>query len=180
MYKAGCAATTSKDFVVNENPVVDLGSDRQIELDDTIELSPSGNGVSYLWFDASTDYSKQIIANNLGVGDYDIWVEAFSPENCSAVDSLLLTIEAISGINSKENTFHPFVRPNPFTAGFNLEIGENELVKKISLYDLTGRIYSNNIPAAYPYFQVPDLPAGSYILKVETKEHVYLIRIVKI
>ena len=143
-------------------------------------MLPTGNGVSYLWFDATTGNSKLIIANNLGIGNHYIWVEAFSPEQCSAVDSMLLTIGGASDINSSKNTFHPFVYPNPFSTGFHLEINENEVVEKISLLDLTGRIYSNNVPSAYPYFQVPNLPAGTYILKVETREHIYLIRIVKI
>jgi hypothetical protein len=180
IYRGECAASTSRDFFVSEKPKVDLGSDRQIELDDTIELMPAGNGVSYLWFDATTENSLLIIGNHLGIGNHHIWVEAFSPEQCSTVDTMLLTVEEISGLPSGENIFHPFVYPNPFRAGFTLDIQTNELVEKISLLDLTGRIHSDKIPAAYPYFHFPNLPAGTYILRVETEEHIYLIRMVKI
>jgi len=180
IYRGECVASTTRDFFVVRKPLVDLGSDRQIALDDTIELLPTGNGVSYLWFDASTEESKLIIANNLGLGNHYIWVEAFSAEQCSAIDTMLLSIGETGGKNINENTFSAFVYPNPFSTGFNLEINEHEVVEKISLLDLTGRIRSNNIPASYPYFHVPDLPAGIYLLRVETGEHIYLIRIVKI
>ena len=180
IYRGECEASTSRDFFVVEKPSVDLGSDRQIELDDTIELMPAGNAVSYLWYDASTENSLLIIANDLGIGNHSIWVEAFSPEQCSSVDSMLLSVEGTIGIKSDANALNPFVYPNPFSTGFYLKIHENERVEKISIHDLTGRIHSMHIPASYPYFSVPNLPAGSYFLKVETKEKVYVIRMVKI
>ncbi|TFH24416.1 MAG: T9SS type A sorting domain-containing protein, partial [Bacteroidia bacterium] len=180
IYRGECVASTTRDFFVTQKPLVDLGSDRQIELDDTIELLPTGNGVSYLWFDASTEESKLIIANNLGLGNHNIWVEAFSPEQCSAVDTMLLSIGETTGISINDNISSASVYPNPFRTGFNLEFNKSEIVEKVSLLDLTGRIHSNNIPASYPYFHVPNLPAGIYLLKVETREHIYLIRIVKI
>ena len=180
IYRGGCAASTSRDFFVSEKPRVDLGSDRQIELDDTIELIPTGNGISYLWFNATTGNSLSIIGNNLGIGDHDIWVEAYSPEQCSAFDSLLLTVEEISSIQGAENALKPKVLPNPFSTGFTLKINENEHVEMISLVDLMGRIYLNHLPSSYPYIHVPQVPAGTYILRIETKEHMYFVKIVKL
>jgi len=180
IYRGECSASASKDFFVHEKPLVDLGSDRQIELDDTIELMPAGNGVSYLWFDATTSNSLKIIGNDLGEGIHNIWVEAFSPELCSSVDSMLLTVHRISGILPGENGLDPFVYPNPFKTGFYVELKKNEAVENISIIDMMGRIHLNGIPVAYPYFHVPGLVPGSYILRLETRKHTYIIRMVKI
>ena len=91
-----------------------------------------------------------------------------------------MTVEEASGIQFKAITSHPLIYPNPFSTGFYLEINADERVEKVSIHDLTGRVHLNQIPAAYPYFSVPDLPAGIYFLKVETREKVYVIRMVKI
>ena len=176
----GCSGSDSKTFQVNENPWIDLGSDQQVGLDDTIELEPLGNGTSFLWYNGTTDKSLPIITNELGIGEHDIWVEVSNLENCKALDSILLTISTTIGTNATINSVNPFIYPNPFETGFILKGCEDELVENIILLGSSGQVYMNDIPSTFPYFDVPDLPNGFYILKAQTRTRNLTFEIIKI
>ena len=74
----GCMEYTEKQFDVIEKVFIDLGMDRNLDMEDSIELIPYTNGNSFLWFDGSTENIRTLNAKELGVGTHNIWVTAFN------------------------------------------------------------------------------------------------------
>ena len=175
----GCYELTSKQFEVLENPYVDLGPDKLIDIGETIELTPISNGSSFLWQDGSSENNLTIIARELGIGSFDIWVKVTNLDQCISTDSLVLTISMVDEINDEKAIQKPLVFPNPFYKYFYLKIDENETLLNISIYGINGILYINDIPNTYPYFYLPDIRAGLYILKLKTDKHYYILQIIK-
>ncbi|MCJ7821316.1 MAG: T9SS type A sorting domain-containing protein, partial [Bacteroidales bacterium] len=176
----GCTETVEKQVVIIENPVVNLGPDQIIRLNETIQLIPSGNGFSFLWHDGSTDNNLIITAETLGIGIYDIWVMATSIDFCSSTDSIKLTINGLDHADSNNTILDPLIYPNPFKKGFYLEIDENETLENITLYGQNGVLYMAGIPDTFPYFNVSNFPSGFYVLKIKTNKRIYVLQIIKI
>ncbi len=177
---SGCSGSVSTSLQVFENPWIDLGSDRQVGLDDTIELEPMGNGTFFLWYNGSTSSSLSIITSELGVGEHDIWVEASNLENCKGVDSMLLTIHTNTDGTFTRNPAEVYIYPNPCKSGFYLKGVEDEQIENIALLGSTGQMMMNKIPSTFPYIDVSVLPDGLYILKVRTHTYQGIIEIIKI
>ena len=175
----GCTGSDEISLQVFDNPWIDLGSDRQVGLDDTIELEPQGNGVYFFWYNGTTEKSLSIITSELGAGRHTIWIETSNLENCTAIDSMQLTISTASGINASINSDNPSIYPNPFETGFNLKIGENEQVENLLLIGPAGQVYMNAVPSTFPYFDLPTLPGGFYILKVQTRTQHFTFQLIK-
>jgi len=177
---SGCSGSDEISLQVFENPWIDLGPDQELGLDDTIELEPSGNGASFLWFNGSTESTLVIYTNEIGTGEHTIWVETINTESCTAADSMLLTVtSAPSGANGHQSGIY-CVYPNPFRDGFFLEINPGERVEDLTLIGATGQIYLNEVPATFPYIGVPELPAGYYILTIRTAFQHYTFGIIKL
>lgn len=166
-------------FEVFENPWIDLGTDREVGLDDTIELEPMGNGTSFLWYNGSTDRSLSIITSEMGVGEYDVWAEASNLEDCKAIDSILLTISANTGNAIARNPDEQHIYPNPCKTGFFLKSAEDEQIENLVILGSTGHMIMNNIPSTFPYFDISDLPDGLYLLKVRTRTYQRIFKIIK-
>ena len=175
----GCSGADSATLQVFENPWIDLGSDQEVGLDDTIELEPMGDGTSFLWYNGSTEETLPIITSEMGIGEYNIWVEASNLDNCKAIDSMLLTINISIGETTSIDPGKLSVYPNPFATGFYLKVSEFEVVEDILLIGPSGKVYMNEIPSTFPYFDVSGLPAGLYILKVQTPVHDWILKIIK-
>jgi len=177
---AGCYGVSEKQFIVFNNPSVDLGPDKVIGIGDTIKLTPTSDSPIFLWQDGSTGDNLTIIARDWGIGSFDIWVKATNNDLCSAIDSILLTISLVDHINNTEETFkEPVVYPNPFSKYFYIEIDEKETLQNISIYKQNGSLYTNTIPDSYPYISAQNMLPGYYILKIETDKHTYILRIIK-
>ena len=116
----------------------------------------------------------------MGIGEHDIWVEASNLENCKAIDSMVLTIISSTGEDMPDDQGILSIYPNPFETGFYLKLGEPEPVENLQLLGPSGRIYMNEIPSTFPYFDVSSLPSGLYILKVQTPKNEYSLKIIKI
>ena len=176
----GCTGIADRQVVVIENPVVNLGPDQIIRLNETIKLVPSGNGFSFRWHDGSTNNQLIITAESLGIGIYDIWVVATSIDYCSSADSLKLTIIVLDHADSNNSIPDPLIYPNPFRHGFYLKIDANETLENTILYDQDGVLILAGIPETFPYFNVSNFPSGFYVLKIKTNRHLYVLQIIKI
>jgi hypothetical protein len=150
-----------------------------VGLDDTIELEPMGNGTSFLWYNGTTEKTLPIITSDMGIGEHTIWVEASNVDNCKAIDSMLLTISTNTGETTPIDPGELFVYPNPFETGFYLKAGEQEVVENILLLGPSGKVFMNEIPSTFPYFDVSGLPAGLFVLKVQTPVQDWIIKIIK-
>ncbi|MGQ8335576.1 S8 family serine peptidase [Sunxiuqinia sp. A32] len=174
-----CIGTAFGSFEVHENPLVDLGPDQVVDVDDNILLTVSGDGCSFVWFDESTENELSIEAQEIGIGTHDIWVCAMSENNCSSIDSMILTVD-ISDYIDVDNSCDLIVYPNPFSEGIYLNLNENEVITDIQLFDIDGKGYSVHQTTDRRYFNLSHLPEGIYILKMTTNLKVYEFKIVKI
>lgn len=120
-----------EDFLINSNPLVDIGSDTMI-CEDNILLIDAGQGFSsYIWstgdstsrieVDATGNYSIQVVDSNNCIGQDTISVIV---DPCSNTDQL---------IHAEIKTF-----PNPSTGHFTFEMPfSNSLVY---IYDINGKL----------------------------------------
>jgi hypothetical protein len=175
----GCTGSDEISLQVFDNPWVDLGSDLQVGLDDTIELEPQGNGDYFFWYNGSVEKTLSVITSELGEGRHTIWVETSNLDNCTAIDSMQLIISTANGLDASINSDNPCIYPNPFETGFNLNISENEQVENLLLLGPAGQVYMNAVPSTFPYFDLPTLPSGFYILKVQTSTQHLTFQLIK-
>ena len=178
--ESSCIGTVSTNIVVTENEEIDLGPDVVITLDDTLRLIPEIKECSLLWCDSTTNNKFTIIAKDLGVGIFKIWVEATSEGFCNSVDSMLLTIDSANAIIDEIDFLKAYIYPNPVTTGFYLALQENELIESICLYAQTGLILLNEKPSTFPYFNISHFAGGTYFLEVNSNKQNVIIQIVKL
>lgn len=175
-----CESTTFTKIVVFEKMEIDLGPDLVISIEDTIQIIPETFGCDLLWCDGSSNEKYTIIAKELGVGIHTIWVKATSFELCNSIDSLKVTVDISNAIIEDICSPKTYIYPNPVKKGFYLQLDENEIIETIYLYDQTGVIHLNKIPSTLPYFDVSQMSAGVYLLKIHTNKQQVILQIVKL
>ena len=112
---------------------VDIGQDTIIGLNDTLQLFIPDIYDSYLWSTGETANQIEITGNDLGQGDWPVWVEVHSGV-CTATDTIQLTI---SSVNELQN-MGVRIYPNP--AGDMVHVFSEREFEKIELIDMNGTV----------------------------------------
>ncbi len=175
----GCWLYDSINIEIHPGFEIDLGSDTTIRENDTIVFSVPNQYESYLWSNGSTSDKITIIGNDYGIGTFPIWIEV-TDGPCIESDTLLLTIKSEFWIGERiKNVINTY--PNPFEDEITVEINPN--YHSIEIYDLKGkRQFSKTLNQANKSEQIKlkNFKKGIYLLKIKTKEHNLIKKIVKI
>ena len=93
----GCSNSDTINLLVNDLPIINLGNDTSICLNDSIDLSIDGFD-SYLWINGET--TKSILVNESG----QYWVKVTDNLGCSNSDTIELTVNDLPIINLGNDT----------------------------------------------------------------------------
>lgn len=176
--ESGCWSYDTIKIDIYHGINVSLGNDTLIRDVDTISFVISHPYDSFLWSDGSTGNSITLIGNQLGIGEFPIWVQ-ITDGSCILSDTLMLTVKDSYGIGEYANNLIN-VYPNPFNEKFTIEIQNN--FQFMEILDLNGEmIYSKEINAVNKTEQIElkDLADGIYFLKIKTKDQILVRKIIK-
>ena len=141
------------------NPTLNLGTDINATLGDTIGISPDISCLSFNW--STGENTDSIFVTNSGL--YAITVT--DNQYCTVSDSI--NIHFTSSINTNEVSIIS-IFPNPASA--SITVTSAEAISKIEIYNQTGQlvktIHELSLPENSYNIDISDLPVGSYFVRV--------------
>ena len=116
---------------INELPIVNLGIDTAIHMNESLLLDAGSGEYTYLWNTDET--SQQITINgNIGIGEYYYSVLVTDNYNCSNSDTIAVAVAAALNINFQDNQLSIKAWPNPVRDFLFLEF-KNSFENKLGL-----------------------------------------------
>lgn len=179
-----CTLTDTIMVNFEPSPIVNLGPDTSITLNDTLvvfNLAHSTHILNYLWSNSSTNDSILIYGSDMPIGNYNYWIEATNEFGCTGSGTLTIHIKSSSSL------FEKLVNLNVFPVPFNQHITINthqELTgaTTIRFYDTKGILLKNKtIYANSNKFTIDtkNLKRGYYLVSI-TNESLGLNHTVKL
>ncbi len=170
-FKDGCeSARTPVYVIVNALPELDLGADRKIQLNESLELSAGSASLSYNWFDGETGSERIFEGYMLGEGDHTIWVNATDRNSCSVSDTVSVSVSELTLARLADNdAFRLF--PNPTEGVVTIQIpglsAHTDII--VSIVNQSGQqVHKQLVPgfAAEYTLDITNLPSGYYHLLI--------------
>jgi len=168
----GCDSTTTLNLMVNASPVVDLGEDATITVQDTLILDAGEGFNSYYW---STEEATQtiLIDFNRGTGKHEISVLVTDANECSNSDTISITIEQVNAEISVSGT-EGLVKLYPNPAGEKIQLDIQNITGRVDIliYAAGGQLMftGNYTPEGRRILEELDItsfPSGIYYVSVQ-------------
>lgn len=144
------------------------------------QLVTSASMCTYLWTnDNSTSNSFTIDADELGVGDHTIVLEAYDSYDNFYSDTVHVSVSLCTGIQESQKTQAMKLMPNP--TSHSVTITASELIE-VQLSDLSGRLIKKFTPTSADkmVIEVADLPSGIYLVAaINTEGTVQIEKLMK-
>ncbi|MFY0674431.1 MAG: T9SS type A sorting domain-containing protein [Bacteroidia bacterium] len=180
-----CISIDTSILIINELP-----SPSFKVMDDTvfsgtnskvINMSVDGNTASYEWllgnpvFEKAKSFHFEEELDSLGTFDLGL-VATFKNNGCTDTISQTnaITVVFSVGFDYQESAINVF--PNPVNQSFTID--SDEKVKNIVIYDLTGKEVSRHLNQKT--INLTNVHSGTYLLKIETENGLYIKRINKL
>ena len=178
----GCSYDTSLIVNVLPIPTVDLGNDTIICSGLTYLLDAGAGNFSYLWSDGSTNQIYTADSSGIGFATDTIFVMVHDSASCSNFDTILITFNNCTSINSSPNQPRLNVYPNPsndfiYVEGINMDDQTeifilNSVGMKVSSFTLNNQSIQQKIDISF-------LPKGVFFLHYKSNETEQTFRILK-
>lgn len=169
-----------------DSPVVTMGSLGKTCLDgaEIVLTSGSPNGGNYSGNGVSGNIFNPQTA---GIGSHTIYYSYTNSDNCTSIDSAIITVENCTGIIDLEDIgFHVSLFPNPTKGIISMKINpSNERKIAFEIFNFMGqRIYNEVLNIDQPIVKTVDMtsfPNGAYLFnfKLENKEASVQVMLVK-
>jgi hypothetical protein len=134
-----CIGTDEVFVNVNALPIVDLGEDQDLCTNEKITLD-AGSFSSYLWDNASTNASLELVGADLTTGVKTVSLEVTDENACVGSDEIVITVvdceNAISSIDLENNIS---VNPNP-ARNFIILSSEKYNSFQVAIYSTLGEL----------------------------------------
>jgi hypothetical protein len=134
--KTATATSNIAALTVNPNPIIDLGEDIVLTMNDSVTLSVEPVYQSYLWSTGETTPQITVTRETLSSDSAMVWVVVTTIEGCIGSDTIQISFTV--GINTYNPTENLILYPNPSTGKFYLEFDKPEN-RDITITDLLGR-----------------------------------------
>ena len=169
---------TSRTTVVSQypSPKPNLGKDTTIKNNQTLILD-AGNGTSYLWQDSSSNKTLPIIGNSTPLGTKKYSVTVANQYGCKGADTISVTIEKNTALQSLTAQGWK-IYPIPTSTFINIENPDNSTFDW-QLLDYSGKILNSGTTQNDTKIDVSQLPANMYLIKIDYKGVVNILKIVK-
>lgn len=167
----GCENTDELELIVNENPLVDLGSDSTTCANYGPILLSAGSGfTSYDW---NTNATTATISAFI-TGTYEVTVT--DSNGCNGTDAVSLIFDPCLSV--AENTVDWNVYPNPSSTIITIETAQADF--EVTLRDLNGKILQTETSTTNQLIlDVSGLAAGAYIVELKQGANTQIERIIK-
>lgn len=161
-----CVAEHSKPIVVIDDVVADFNFSTSGTIVDFTSTSSSADSLVWDMGDMTT-YTDSLTLQHTydSVGTFDVWLYAY---NECGVDSTMMQVTT-DDVGIEDYTFNFNVYPNPA----NQQVTINGVIpdSKVELLNILGKVIMTEIPNSNKTsFNLSDLSAGSYFVRVSTAE----------
>ncbi|PLX14464.1 MAG: hypothetical protein C0598_01245, partial [Marinilabiliales bacterium] len=171
-----CLSTDSATTIVYGNEsVIDIGDDRMINPDETIELDAGSGFDNYYWSNGSKYQNITIYYSDYPPGSIIRYVVIGVINGCTTQGEVYITFANPEGIEDAiSNKF--IIYPNPNKGIFNVSYLDEVREFQIILYDYHGRlIFKKDVECNLDCdakVELPKLPKGLYLIKTISEKGV--------
>lgn len=175
----GCSDTTFVPIVVNPLPITNLSasSGTACVYGPTLTLMGTPIGGNY----SGTNVLSGSFTPGAVAGTFTpVYSVTNSTTGCTGTASVTIVVDPCTGIyeNASELT-GVNVYPNPTGGELYVELN-TELEKKITVYDLTGRVLSERMTTERKVsFDISKNPAGVYFVRIQSNQAIKMVKIVR-
>ena len=171
-----CTNDTTVSVNVHSLPIVILGNDTSININQDVLLDAGTGFSSYLWNDGSIYQTLLVEGTVVGIGTHEYWVQVANEHSCQNTDTINVIVDEQTGIELFNSLTIVKFYPNPNPGTFYLEVENhetNDLMIKIT--DPLGRDvfvkeYKNNKSFSRELINLSDKSKGVYLIKVTMSE----------
>ncbi|MFC2114541.1 PKD domain-containing protein, partial [Bacteroidota bacterium] len=174
----GCIASKTEPVTIKENPLIDLGNDTILCADQKIVITPGFSFDEYLWSNDTTQAAILVDSSKTGIGTRTIWVKV-TDNGCFTYDTIHISWVICSGIKDQP-AMEIIVYPNPtdeyLLVQFSL-LTDLYLHKQLelTLISMDGKhVFQESIilnqQSGQLEMNVSELPAGYYLLQLQTED----------
>lgn len=166
---SGCMASDTIEVIVNPLPIVDLGADTTICVDQTLTLD-AGNWDSYQWSDGSMDATLEVMEE----GTFSVTVT--DEFGCEGSDEIMVTVEICPGVFEAIVAGELQALPNPVVDRVQLSLSDFEAGEyTLRIEDALGKTWQTQgftMQGSEQQLELDlrALPAGTYFLSLQTSK----------
>ena len=170
-------------LITNTLPVVDLGKDTTININDTIILDAGSGYIKYIWSNGSEE--QTITLFSLSAGDNEYSVNVTSIDNCDDSDTIVIHVIIPNSLPILFNSFELEIFPNPISDFLFIKSNANIASEFfVILIDNMGRtVFERRIAELKSNEEITlnltNLNNGLYILRIYNNEIVLNHKIIK-
>lgn len=172
---------TKPDFIhVVEPPEVFLGPDTLICSWDSLTLDAGNPGCAYEWSTGDTTQTITVDFNGFGIGTHSIWVHVLRNENCTDLDTILVTIDPCTGLADPALSTSVRIYPNPNTGTFYLVV--NHVGTGVcEILTTQGKVVYATLlekPTDVKKVSLPHLKKGIYLLRIRSDTQTVIEKVI--
>jgi len=178
-----CQTIDSAVVTVNPLPIVNLGPDTSFKWTwESITLDAGNpNASSWDWSTGGVAQTETFDSTVLSKGPNTVYVTV-TENNCSASDTVIITVIDDVSINGASNNMNIEVYPSPTKGRFNMTINGYKGKVQMSVIDLAGQVVHSeiiNVTANYNgKFDLSKLSSGVYYIKLTSNNVVKIEKLI--
>lgn len=176
---SSCVTKTTIDIIIKDAPNVGGStSAAAICLGSAVTLTGSGAD-TYTWTTNTGLYLTGNVINPSPTVPTNYNVTGTGPNGCTGVAVVAVNVDRCVGINNvTASNSNISVFPNPTTGEFT--VSSDNSVKTIQVTDLSGRVLLTNTTSDMAVkFNINNLTAGVYFVKIKSGDNVNVVKVVK-
>jgi len=178
-----CQVTDSVIVTVNALPVVNLGNDTTIKWTaGTLTLDAGNPTATWMWNTGATTQTETFDQSNLTNATANTVYVTVTENNCTASDTLVITVMDDVSINGALDNMDLNVYPNPTKGQFNMAIEGFEGELTMNIVNLAGQVVYTEVinvtPSYVNKFDVSTLSTGVYYIKLTAENGVKVLKLV--
>jgi hypothetical protein len=162
------------NLVIYPPASVVLGPDVTLKANGTVVLNAGAGFTSYSWSTGATTQTIQVDSAGTGIGTKIVWVNVMNASGCFGSDTIKVIFIDDSGIEDEQGVAGLHIAPNPNDGRFMMTL--NGTVSGACIVQVVGMdgkvVRAFNLPQlqsdAQVSFDLSDLPAGMYMLKLSS------------
>ena len=166
--------------MVHAAPDIELGPDTLICPEEILILDAGNPGCTYEWSTGATTQTIQVDSATFGLGTHTIWAMVINGEPCTDFDTIVVTIDACTGIAEPASETKVHLWPNPNNGTFVVSVNgiRNGMLE---IYNTKGiRVYQENIlqTPCQKEISLPMLPQGLYLMRVQSADQTIMQKVI--